>query len=330
MNHPSDAQLAQWLDGDAPDDDAVTVSSHVETCDECQRVARVLREIGTLTPVDAERLLAIPSAVAKAFRSPSLPDPESGQLWHLEWNGEGVLALLVEVRDSEAVVAPATVERAKRDAKCVVIEDGRSPLGMETNVWMGLKTSVPLGVLSVCFGTVSGDPHADVADDEAVIASVHDIRAQYRAELASRLWRIADAETIALHGWNVRDLPQRLRERSILPRVVAEQLDMPLNEVTLLTRGHARISDQQLRRLSQLLGVEEDDLIAPPSAEQSRVLTAVQQPRRRDAVRRRAHRLGVGEGMARADVADRVLAAAARTAGNDRDVEQLIDDVLAE
>jgi hypothetical protein len=329
MNHPSDAQLAQWLDGDALDD-AVAVSSHLETCDECQRVASVLRELGTLTPADAAPIVPIPSSVANAFRSQSVPDPQRGQVWHLEWNGEGVLAFLVDVHDAEAVIAPATVERTMRDERCVVIEGVHSPLGMDTVVWMDLQTSVPLGVLSVFFGTVSGDLHANASDPAAMIETSRDIRAQYRAELASRLWRIADADTIALHGWNVRDLPQRLRERSILPRVVAEQLDMPMNEVTLLTRGHARISDQQLHRLSQLLGIEEDDLIAPPNAEQRRVLAAVQHPRRREALRMRAQRLGVGEGMARADVADRVLAAAARTAGGDRDVDQLIDDVLAE
>jgi plasmid maintenance system antidote protein VapI len=330
MNHPSDAQLAQWLDGDAPDADAVAMSSHLETCDECQRVASALRDLGTFTSSDAVPPIPIPSVVAGAFRSPSLPDPNSRQLWQLEWNGEGVLALLVDVRDAEVVVAPATVERTMRDKGCVVIDAVRSPLGMETFVWMGLQTSVPLGVLSVFFGTVSGDLHVDATDDAAVIRRSHDVRAQYRAELASRLWRIADADTIALHGWNVLDLPQRLRERSLPPRAVAEQLDMPINEVTLLTRGHARISDQQLHRLSELLGVEEDDLIAPPSSEQLHVFVAVQHPRRREALRMRASTLGIGEGMARADVADRVLAAAARTAGGDRDVEQLIDDVLAE
>src|SRR5262249_22865250 len=140
MNHPTDGRIAEWLQDPTIDDGAV--GAHVDMCDECRRVADVLRPLSG-DDRGEEVAISLPSAITDAFARESLPDPSHHQLWQLEWGGEGVLVLLLDVHDAEAVVAPVTAERSRADDACLFVEDVRSPLGEETVVWMGLQTSVP-------------------------------------------------------------------------------------------------------------------------------------------------------------------------------------------
>lgn len=336
MSHPTAEQLMDWFDGRLDSTDGSVVASHLRVCAECEELVRQFGDFGTIAEDELPNVL-VPAAMQQAFSAQSAPDPTPSQLWYLEWNGEGALVLVLAVRGLEVVVAPVVIGGVDGDESAVRLHAAENPLGVDVVIWLGLETTVPLGVLFACSGSLDDHIYESLVRHTraggVAIGSAQDHRSLERAELASRLWRLSDAVPITAPGWSVRPLAEYLRRSAVAATDVADKLSLSPSDFTQVSRGTRRLSDSELVKLGQALDVAPEELISEPTSAYMNVAYVLQHPRRRRGLRDRAARVGQGEAQTRAAVAEQVLTMAARSSGSgqqDLDWEQLIDDVLTE
>lgn len=161
MDHPTDLDLAEFVDRQLPAVEAEAIQGHLEGCARCRAL---VAEIGPANWTARAPALVVPPApqelVAGFNRPPA--EPRVGELWRLEWEHDAALALVLEVAGRQIRVVPTLAEPIPVGASLVQIATKDSPLQVALAAWAGLVTWLPEGVFHVSFGQVSCDVTARV------------------------------------------------------------------------------------------------------------------------------------------------------------------------
>lgn len=314
--HPADVDLVAFADGELVGQAADEVRHHVAGCPDCSETLRDLDDPieGDITDVVGE----LPEGIASLYSTEAWRDPQPEEIWHLEWDSDAALAVVLSAGDDGLEVAPVTAE-GPGDAATVVVPAAESPLGVALFVWLGLRRPVPLGVFSRPGGSVRIDQDAPAA---ASAGPLTPDTAMLRAELAGvvdRFSAAAWAPSPAMAAGAV-SLSQLLRDRNLKATELARAAGLQPADITALARGVREMSADEASRLAAALNVTPDTLrrpaVIPPA-----LIRAVERPLHRLTIRLRALGENIGEAAMRLQVAHGVLAMPARTSAADRDAQ---------
>lgn len=324
--HPALVDLADLADGTSVEPG---VAEHVASCPSCQEtVERFGTPLGDVV-VDTDELAeTFPSIAADGDIPPPDSDPLPGELWQLEWGGAALLVAVRAILDDGYEVIPVTGEAPEDPAGSVVVERDMSPLGLPLHLWLAAGFDVPLGVFLRPLGRLEPDVLAPVEGDvqastwEAALLRLELL--EVADELSSAEWvpRPATAPVVPL-----RDL---LRASAVRPSDVGARTSVRAADVTAMIQGRREPTDAEARELAAVLGVEVDAVRQPVQLPEP-LVRALERPVHRAAIRLRAARERVSEGLARLAVGRQALAMPARTTVGERDVEtwdQLVRQVL--
>ena len=139
--HPSDRQLAAWLDATEDARPSMSVSDHLMGCHRCRSLIGSAFDSIALPepPYSTERL-------SLGTISESTPeDLERGQVWRVRWEDTSQLAMVWSAEIDWVGMIPVTPDPNYADESCVILAsedpDGHSVL------WLGLETPLPYHVL---------------------------------------------------------------------------------------------------------------------------------------------------------------------------------------
>lgn len=326
--HPPLVDLVAFADGEPLD---AATNSHIGSCQECRD------QIADLDgPVEGEEddadvtVAVLPDAVAELFGSTPDADPVVGELWHLEWEGAAMLAVVTAVAGDRYQVAAAIPTIGDTDEPGAVSAD-QSPLGVALALWPVPDLTVPLGVFARRAG-----PVPDSAVDAMKAAEP---RRSWAATLA-RLDLVPAVEALHDASWvpqraptaNTPTLAELMRARNLKPSEVAARTRLSPADVIAIVSDTRAATPTEADELAALLDVDPATVRRPVSIPGA-LVQAIERPIHRAAVQLRAARDGVSEAAARLSAATAVLAMPARTSSADRDVatwDQLLTQYLDE
>ncbi len=312
--HPEDVDLVAFADGVLDDVEAGAIAEHVAICAACTAALEDLGEALDVPVLDVD--VAVPADLSVLFQDPEA-DPQQGELWHLEWEADALLALVLAVDDESVTVAPVTFEEPA-DPIAAVVPAEDSPVDAPMFVWHRLARQAPLGV----FLAPAGELPATYLSYAPSLSTFGEDTALLMAELAMTMGALAEAWSLVaeaadpLHAAAV--LPELLR--NLVPSEIKAATGIPTASVTELRRGDRRATETEAELLASYLGM-------PVDAIRERVpvpvmlARAIERPIHRLHIRARAMAERLPEVMMRRTVAEGVMPLAARTtAGAERDV----------
>ncbi|MGO9334453.1 MAG: zf-HC2 domain-containing protein [Acidimicrobiales bacterium] len=334
MTHPTDLELAQFVDGLLNEQDADVVRRHLDGCAACRAL------VADIGPANWSR--RVPTAAAP-FTSGGLKegfanvpgDPRPGELWHLEWEEDAALALVLAADLSSVHIVPVVVDTDAADESVVWISADDGPLGVELAAWVGLVISVPLGVLHASFGSVNAAAFVQVrqaAATERSLASSGDMIIGGYAHIAAVIGRLSAAKWAEAPAQDPIDLRKRAQDLGISVATLAQGLAVAPGEVTELFRGQRAPSPTEVEALANILQIDVLKLRRTPTIPED-MERSIERPAWRPRLRDRARKLGISEAAARRQLAVDLLPVAARTTGPTRgrpDWNQLIAELLAD
>lgn len=326
--HPPLVDVVAFADGEPLD---AATDSHIRSCPAC------LDQIAHLGgPVDVEEddaddtVAVLPSAVAELFDSTPDTDPAVGELWHLEWEGAAMLAVVTGIAGDryEVAVAVPTPDAAEEPAR---VPADQSPLGVVLSLWLIPDLTVPLGVFAHRAGPV---PDTTVADARAM-----EPQRSWTATLA-RLDLVPAVETLHTASWvpesapteSAPSLAELMRARNLKPSDVAAQTGLTAADVVAMVRGDRAVAPSEADELAAMLDVATETIRRPVSIPAA-LVRAIERPVHRAAIRLRAARDGISEAAARLAAATDLVAMPARTSSDERDVatwDELLSQYLDE
>lgn len=161
MTHPTDLELVEFGDGLLAEPDAGVVRIHLDRCDLCRAL---VADIGPANWSAQAPTVAAPltSGRLKDGFASTHGDPRPGELWHLEWEGDATLALVLAVDSNRVQIVPVVVDTSAANGTVVWISADDGPLGVDLTAWVSLVASVSVGVLYTSFGPVSAAALAQV------------------------------------------------------------------------------------------------------------------------------------------------------------------------
>lgn len=310
--HPEDVDLVAFADGLLDDLEARVVADHVAGCSQCAEAIADLD--GPFDPV-SDVSVALPADLSSLFQDPA-GDPQPSELWRLEWDGAGLLAVVLVVEGETIMVAPVTFEEPN-DPVATVVPAGDSPIDAPMYVWHRLTRQVPLGVFLAPAGEL---PMAYLAEEPAAGAFGEDT-ALLMADLAMTAGALAEAWTLTAAASTPEagaPLPDLLRQH--VPSEIKAATGIATAAVTELRRGDRSPTAEEAELLARYLGVPADTIrgqvpIPLPLA------WAIERPIHRRHIQARAAANRVTELRMRRTVAEGVMPLAARTTGTaERDV----------
>lgn len=162
---------------------------------------------------DHPDLDALPVAVRAVVRAALPSAPEAGQLWRISWSDlPPRLGLVLDVGDAYTVIAPVTLDAARRVDAALVLD--RIPLGENAVVWPQLRTGMGDFALAECYGSVDTETLEAVRARARVHPTTEDLdawnggldpagvqaRREYRDRLGGEFAALCDSD------WNHADL----------------------------------------------------------------------------------------------------------------------------
>ena len=335
MSHPSDLELADYVDAELDEATSEEVERHLDSCELC---ARLVAQAGTPLPFDEGAAAPIDeeSAAALAVAFGDEPGPvEAGSLWRLEWDGAAEAVLVITVEADKVEIVPVVFDPLVGDEGTRLLEAGESPVRAAGAVWTGLRRRVPLGAFAQYLGACGEDVMERLfAGGQSLggpMRSSAEPAARVRARLILHLERLDGARwTPPQAAARPTTVSSRLEQLGMAPTELAKRLGMIPADVTAVLRGRRAFTDSEARAAAGLLGLDPTAIAQPPPVPAGLVIE-LQKPRWRSALARRGSRLGSTEHEVRARVAAAVMPMAARTTGPRRsepDWAQLVADQL--
>lgn len=274
----------------------------------------------------------------------SLPDPERGQLWRLEYAAHAALAVVWTAGATAVSVMPVSEDPTYQDAHTVVF--ARTPLHSAVGVWPSLEASVPTWVLDRCLGRLELEPlsesrhsfrsqHEDAGNPPPSDRSWSDL-SRYREELANRLepfvalsW--ADEHPTVEGTTTLHDL---LSSRDLDLRWLGSHLGIEEPHIALLVwQGRRPLNSHEAAMLATELNVDPADLRSISRNVPIRLRAQTIRPHYRPQVQQWASLHTLNEFDAREHIEERVMAVAARSTGDTIErwralLEQILADEL--
>ncbi len=334
MDHPTDLDLAEFVDRQLDNVATEAIRRHLDACGLCRAL---LADTGPANWSTNRPTLVAPSAplaLAVGFTQPA-GEPHPGELWRLEWQHDAALALVLEVEGGRVRVVPAVVEPISTDTTVVLISAEDSPLTIALAAWATLVTWVPMGVLDVSFGKVASLALAElqraVTMRRPPLSSTDAAIPEY-IRLAAIVGRLALARWTDDYVADPVDLRARSQEVGVSVAILSETLGVPPSDITELFRGHKVPTDDQVNALARVLDVDPLSFSRAPTIPDD-MTQAIERPGWRPHLKKRARRFGISEAAARRQLAAELLPIAARTTGRSRgqpDWTQLIAEAFGD
>lgn len=272
----------------------------------------------------------------------SLPDPERGQLWRLEYAGNAALAVVWVASTTTVSVMPVSEDPTYQDAHTVVFT--QTPLHSAIGIWPSLEASVPTWVLDRCLGQLESEPlvesrHAfrtqlqDPSSPPPPDHSWSDLN-RYRDQLANRLepfialsW--ADERPTVDGTSTLHDL---LRNRDLDLQWLGSHLGIEEpHRAFLVWEGKRSLDDREAAVLATELNVDAADLRSISRNVPIELRAQTIRPRYRPQVQQWATLRALGEADARERIEEHTMALAARSTGDDIERWQaLLEQILAD
>jgi len=312
--HPLEVDLVAYADGDLSPKDAAEVQAHVSSCDVCLSVLGSLA--APIAGVVVEHPGPIDSGIVDLFASEPTADPAVGDLWRLEWEDQATLAVVTGINGPIVSILPAAVDSPDDDIDPAVEAD-ESPLGIPLFLWHDLSYDVPLGVFSQRAGAV---PPAAIEEAGPPRERSWAIAAAM-AEALAAVNRLAAAEWVPKRPATAPvDLAATLKQQGLIPSRIEALTGIPAARLLAFVRGSQAPTWDEALRLGELLDVDPGSLHRPVSLPDA-LIWAIERPVHRMKLRLRAIKDGLTEAGARFQVAEEVLARAARTTPGQREVD---------
>jgi len=322
IQHPTDRNLAALIDGRLSDSVAEGLRGHIRNCLRCQLRAGAAGD--TLNGENLQDVESVPIAILDDI-VPEMPD--QGEIWRLVWDEITALAVIWRVDLDRLSVLPV-IDLADADEWSALLHPEVTGRLGELAVSVALETAVPWSVLSACV--------TNLADTD----SIRSLRTAFRS----------DSPSTARRGDAVRS---PLDERLVGLEATAE-IFSDLANATWATvpagpaaayMGFEKLTDigiETNRALAMVRGGsptdDEASLIKAEtgvwpavSAVDEKLRRAIDQPRRKAAIRARAaanHRDEGSERLALARLAEPALVAARGTKGAPPDYDTILDRLL--
>lgn len=264
------------------------------------------------------------------FGEPPEIEIQVGQVWRARWDEVSVLVLVLAVEDRNILAAPVTIDPSAEDDHSLVLEGSSTVFGVETTVWAGLASMVPIRVLDRPVDEWGEDlvrwtTHTAQGQSSAVppgtqqgraIQSELDPAAQLRAELADDLELLSQAPDLPVDTQDVtpRSLASLLGANPPLASLCTS-LGLPQPEVMKLLRGKTLLTPDQIEVIAGVTGLPSEKIASTVRQLPLELVVHVEHPRWRPTWARRAQRLHVSEAQARLTGSYEVFALAARETG---------------
>jgi transcriptional regulator with XRE-family HTH domain len=271
--------------------------------------------------VAAAARLKVPDAVRTvATNVPA--DPEPGQIWRAAWEGTVELLALTRVGTDTVQALPLSLERFY-DERTLLLPGPASTLEQPFALWCGLEAVLPWYVLDRQIAQLTAPLPPDAVSPGAeapsgarwgtAAPSPAAPTAEFRAALSDTMDRLRTATHWTPPGNG--DLPRLLLERHITAAQLAEHLGLAPPQALALWRGQVPATPAQAQRLSTLLDLSEDEVIAANPALPDGAARELSRPVRRWQIKRLAVQESRSEAEVRTRAAFEVFALATRQTG---------------
>ncbi len=264
------------------------------------------------------------------FGEPPEIEIHVGQVWRARWDEVSVLVLVLAVEDRNILAAPVTIDPSAEDDHSLVLEGSSTVFGVETTVWAGLASMVPIrvldrpvdewseGLIDWTTRTAQGQPSAVPPGTRQgrAIQSELDPAAQLRAELADDLELLSQAPGLPVDTQDVtpRSLASLLGAKLDLASLCSS-LSLPQPDVMNLLRGKIPLTPDQIKVIAGVTGLSSEEIASTVRRLPLELVVHVEHPRWRPTWARRAQRLHISEAQARLTGSYEVLALPARETG---------------
>jgi len=267
------------------------------------------------------------------FGEPADVEIEVGQVWRARWEEVTSLLLVLAVEGREVHAAPVTIDPPAEDEHSLVVDDVATAFGVETTVWAGLDSRMPIRVLDRLIDVWNDDLvqwTEDAVQDRFNLVPAGarrggEIRSELhptallRAELADDLeWlRQAPGLPVEVAGAAQRNLASLLGANVDL-KSLCSALGLSQPEVMSLLRGQFPVTQEQVGVIARVTGLPGEDVADTtiPRFPLGLAMT-IEHPRWRSTWTQRAQRMGVSEAEARTSGGYGVFSMAARETGSD-------------
>ncbi len=214
----------------------------------------------------------------EAFAAWDVPDPESGQVWRLQWNDIVALAVIDPRRDPETFSAlPISEDPQFATDSDLILEPEESPLSTPVMVEVALEMGLHRRVLDRCLGRLGAGAWEDLRrlrnafihseSSELPLGRVgppvtHELddRLQYRSEQREAYAPLVFAEWYKAppsKGTGAELLGGRLQELGLSPKGLADASGLSVPVIVQLLREEGpSLGQPELERLARALGLD--------------------------------------------------------------------------
>ncbi|MFL0293720.1 hypothetical protein ACJH6J_22085 [Mycobacterium sp. SMC-18] len=254
-----------------------------------------------------------------------------GQVWRAQWDEVTVLVLLAETSSTDVDVIPVTVDPDAADSTALVLDPSLTAFGVETTLWINLRTRLPLRVLDEIIDEFPADLMNEVIDDPQVdlprgvrkgppAASVFDPSKQIRAEIEDDLSDLQASPQLPVEGGSATTPPTLasiLGKNVNLGALVDALGPCGLNQSDVMSvlKGKRFLTPDLVDAIASVTDISRAAIAEAVTPLPAELVEEVDHPRWRSMWRDWAHRDGLDESTARLRGTYELYALAARQTG---------------
>lgn len=285
--------------------------------------------------LDLARQASAPAALSERglferFGEPTSVEIEAGQVWRARWEHVHVLAFVLAIHGREVHAVPVTIDPPAEDDRCLIVDGTSTAFGVDTTVWPGLTTMLPVRVLDRLLDVWSEETvrwATDTARGEQALVPAKARQGQgprselepaalLRAELADDLELLRQTPTLPVEAAGV----SHLNLASILGDeldlgLLCSSLNMSQPQIMRILRGRFPLTDDQADRIARITALPAELIRSTVRPLPLELVATVEHPRWRTACAERARRRHVSEDEGRRSAAYGTFALAARETG---------------
>lgn len=210
-------------------------------------------------PPAPDRLIAASTTsghtLALARIEHATPTPQAGDLWRARWNDRAGVVLVLDPGTTRVRVAPVSLD-AEPDETAVHSSAATNTLDLDAAIWTSDEADIPVRVLDYKLGQLTAAPAT--LPHGSTNWGPTDPRSLVRAQLQDLVEHLEAAHWAPASSTDL-DLAAVLTGADV--RAIAQVLGSPARAAAL-RRGQVDLTTEEAARLSDVLGVPADDLIA--------------------------------------------------------------------
>lgn len=282
------------------------------------------------------RNAAVPHALTSAGRQDRFGDSHDqnlkrGQIWRALWDEVSVLVLLADIGNTAVDVIPVTVDPDIADSTSLVLAPWLTNFGVETTLWIDLRTRLPLRVLDEIIDEFPSDLMSWVVEDRQMslprgvhkgpqTVSVFDPAMTLRAEIEDDLSDLQASPALPVEGSSTDATPTlaSILGKTVNLRALVDALHpcgLNQSEVMSVLKGKRFLTPDLVDAIAGVTDISRDTIAEAVTPLPSELVEEVDHPRWRPMWRQRAHQQGLDESAARLRGTYELYALAARQTG---------------